>query len=452
MLYIVVYLLSTVNGMSSGWVAPVLNNLKNSHSEFSLSAEECSWIASAHYITRILAPLPSAVFIHEIGHRLTHIIIAGIYLTAWVFTVTTRSVFFLYIIRLILGTAIGMFETTSSIYIADICSPKIRGIANGVFVTFLYGGFLLSLILGTYFSYKDVALIHTGIALLTLLSTFLLREPAIFLILKGKMEEAERTYYWLRSQKNINLQLEFEEIKENALQENSKMSLTELFNSPEVNKSLRIVFILNFLIFCSGFAAINSFISMTFSNTGYFNANEMTIIFGVCQLVSCFISSLVMDRFNRRTLWHTACILGVVSHSGTAILYYVPESKDAPYFEWLLFITLTTYSCVFAMLMLPLASAARGELLPVRVKPFGNCIAVIAGSATGFVTTKIFLPITEAYGIQINFIFFSTICLLTFFYEYFDLPETRGVSLVSIQKSLKSGVSTIKQVEHETFI
>lgn len=446
-LCLTVCLIYLATGLTAGWVAPTLSKLKNSTTGFSLTVEECSWVASLHYITRTLGPILSAALVNRIGHRPMFITISCIYFVAWVTILTTRSVFVLYIVRLAFGLGIGMIETTASIYIGENCSPKVRGRFNGIFVACMYGGLLLALILATYLPYDSVALAHAGLSCAALFSTILLKEPAQYLIMKGKLQQAEKTFFWLRDIRKDETRLEFEEIKQHVVEEKSAVSFSEVFSSPEVYKTLRIVFLLNLLMYSTGFAAVISFVTMTFSSSSYLSAEGFTIIFGGFQLISCCGSSFIMDKFNRRTLWHTACILTAGSHAGTAALYYA--QKTVPYFEWFLFATVTIYSCVFGMLMLPLASAARGELLPQRVKAIGNCLAVVASSITGFGTSRVFLPIAEAYGMQTNFVLFSIMCLIIFAFEYFDLPETRGVSLVKIQKSLKKAVIDPEPSESE---
>lgn len=428
-------------GLSGGWLAPTLNKLRNSAAnkseEFSLTLEECSWVASIHYTSGIFGSPLTAILLERTGHRPIFIAVALLNLFAWVAIFVTRSVVIIYIVRLSVGLAFSMFETASSIYISEHCSPKIRGRFSGIYNVCLYGGILTDTVLVSYFSYGRVALSNIGLTCIAILSIFLLREPVQYLLMKGKTETAEKTYYWLRNFRDIKMKEEFEEIKQTAIEYKIKISFSERFNSPEVYKSLRIVFIMNFLMYCTGFAALNAFVTMILSDSSHVTANEFTIILGGFQLFSCCISSFIMDKFNRRTLWQSACILSASSHAGTAILCHIHKSASIPFFEWLLFANVTIYFCVFGMLMQPLASAARGELLPQRIKSFGNCVGVQANAISGFASAKIFLLIAETYGVYVNFLFYSIVCLLILLYLYFDLPETRGDSLVTIQKSLK---------------
>lgn len=418
-------------------MAPILNQLKDSGTKYSLTAVECSWVASLHYVTRGIGPLFAAALIDRVGRNPILIAIACFYFLMWVILISIRSVVGHYTARLIYGLAIGMFEATAGLYVSETCSVKLRGRFSGVIAASFYAGELTAFILATYISYENVAIVHAGLGLITVISTVLLKEPAQFLIMKGNMEKAEKNYNWLRGSNNANTESEFEEMKENVLEEKSRVSLSELFHDQVVRKSLRIIVLIMSLMMCTGFPAVSSFVTMVFAKSDHLTSNEFTAIFGFLQLITSCASWFTMDKFNRRTYMLTACALISIIHAGTAALYYAQNSFDVPYFDWLLFSMLSAYACVFGMAVFPLTMAIRGELLPQSVKGIGACFYVIGSSLTGFGIAKTFLPVAEIYGVQANFILFSVNSLIMFVYVYFELPETRGKTLVAIQMELR---------------
>lgn len=425
-------------GIALGWVPPILNQLRNSHMELSLTDEECSWIPSLYYITRATGPFLTALLVDRLGRNMLLVFAAFINCLIWVIILFTRSVIWLYITRMIFGTVAGMHESTLGIYIGENCSPEMRGTLTMIVTLFFYFGEVAAFILATYLSYDHVAVVHSGFGFLGILSTFLLKEPAQFLIMKGKVEKAENNFYWLRCSTEKDLKTEFDEIKTNVLEEKSKTTFIEDYQVPAARKSLRIVVTIMFLMMLTGFSAINSFITMTFPESEYLTQNEFTILFGTFQLICCCISSCIVEKFNRRTLFLFTCAIMTLSQAGTVFLYYCRSTWNIPYFSWLLFASLTIYSCIFGMLMYPLTSAIRGELLPQSIKAVGSSISVAAASIGGFLSTKTFLPISIAYGMETNFIFYAAVCLILFVYIYIDLPETRSKSLIEIQKELRT--------------
>lgn len=98
---------------------------------------------------------------------------------------------------------------------------------------------------------------------------------------------------------------------------------------------------------------------------------------------------------------------------------------------------LTIFSCLYAMFMFALIGILRGELLPQSVKMLGAGLCTFVLSVGSFLNTRTFLPIAETFGMEFNFALFSVSALILAVYTYFDLPETRGKTLVEIQNELK---------------
>lgn len=423
-------------GAGYGWVPPILNQLKDSKEERSLTAVECSWIASLHYFTRGTGPIVTAILVDRIGRNPFLVIIAGLSFMMWVVLLFIKSVIGHYIARLVYGLAFAFFEGVAPMYIGETCSARTRGSFGSTISAAFYAGELIAFTLATYVSYEDVSLIHAILGLVTVMSTILLKEPVQYLIMKGNLEKAEKNFHWLRDS-SMDTKLEFEEIKQNVLEEKSKDSFAEFFRTSTVFKSVRIVVITLSLTMCTGFPAVSSFITMVFAESSNLSSNEFTILYGLFQMIASGVSWFLMDKFNRRTLMLICCASFSIIHAIIAALFYIQKTVNILYFDWCLFFFLSAYSCLFAMLMFPLSVTIRSEMLPQSMKAVAPCFYVGSSSITGFGIAKIFLPIAQMYGVEMNFIIFSFNSLIMFVYIYFDLPETRGKSLVAIQKELK---------------
>lgn len=74
----------------------------------------------------------------------------------------------------------------------------------------------------------------------------------------------------------------------------------------------------------------------------------------------------------------------------------------------------------------------------MSVKAIGGCLAVVVNSLAGFATARLFPTIMFHYGIEYNFLLYFGACVLGFVHIYSTLPETRGKSLIEIQRELKN--------------
>lgn len=416
-------------GAVFGWLAPTLKTYRYSKSEFSLTDEDCSWMVALQFVGRICGCLLTAITIDRFG-RVAIISLAAILMTiSWSAIVLTKVIGVHYILRFIFGSCLGMINLTTPIYTGENSSPQVRGIFGSSCLMLFFGGQVVGCTLATYCSYTLAAAILAAISLVSLASTILLREPTQYLLAKGCEAKAEKQFFWLRGN-DENAKNEFFQIRSKLEATEAKFSFNYL-----LDRRILIVCGVNSLVFMTGFPAMSSLVSIALSPAGDFSTNELTILFEVVQLVGAVVSLFVIDRFNRRTLWTISCTLAAVFHLMAATLYYLNEQNSSlPGYSWLLFGSITGYTTVFSTLMYSLSCTVRGEFLPQKYKGAGSCTSLFINSGIGCVQGFTFLKIASAYGMKVNFIVFagSSIVLLAFCYCL--VPETRGMSLVEIEK------------------
>lgn len=439
-LFFAVNLNEFMTGVGYGWIAPTLVNLQRGDSEFSFSAEDASWLASFHEVSHTIGPLFSAILLDRIGRKNCFIITSFLTFAVWLMNIFTRSISLIYVARIIFGLAISLNDVASSVYLAENCSPNIRGIIGSLLPLCYYAGVFVEYIIATYLTYRTVAIVNTTLAFITLLSIFLLKETPYYLVLKGHHEAAEKNFMWLSGNtlSKADIQKEVDCIKENIQMEKlKKKSYLSLFSSPQNYKTVSVIFIMNLTMVLTGYYSINSYASTVFLPTNTFTANEFTILLGIIQFAAACIAPFIVERFNRRTLVIILFLAMATSHGSTFILFTTEFiSRHNIYFPWLLFTFVIMYSVTMAIIY-PVVFIIRGELLPISVKAVGGFLTVSVDSLTSFVTIYLFPIITKNYGIEFNFLLYFIAGILGCVHVYWTLPETRGKTLVDIQKSLE---------------
>lgn len=435
-------------GFGYGWISPTLETLRHPDSVIPLNTEQSSLIASLQEIGRTVGPLLAILLLDTIGRKKSLIISATIFFLQWIIILFTRSVWVIGVIRLLFGIGIGINDVASSIYFGENATPSIRGIFGSVTVSFFYTGVLLEYLFTNYFSYYTVAIINGILSGISLMTAVLLKESTQFLIMKGKLEQARKNFIYLKGNRNDEqVQKEFAEIKENIHQEQiRKESLTKLFSTPFIYKIVLIVFIQYTLTQATGFSAVNAFATVSFSSSGSFSQKELTILLGIIQLVSVALSSLIVERFARKTMMRTFYGLAGLVHLCSAALFYTQQYIcEIPNFPIYIFISITAYSAIFAVGILPSFCLLRGELFPQSIRVIGGCISIIGNSVMGIFVNYMYLIVAEKYGTYVNYLFFSVSSFATVFFVHFILPETRGKTLVEIQRSVdKKSVVEVK--------
>lgn len=422
-------------GLGNGWLAPTLKKLQDTTEEIPLTIEQCSWIGSLHEFGRFFGPLFLAVILDKVGRKVLLIICAIIFFLMWLVLLYTKSVAILYVTRFVFGIGIGICDVTSSIYLGENCSPKYRGIFSSITVISFYVGMLLEFLLATYLSYKTVIIINLIVALIGLLSSFLLKETPHFSMLRENFEDAGITLQWLKGSVLWNdVHDEFEKIKQNVAEEKCKSSFYELYSTPANYKSIIIGFVLNLLVMSTGYATIIAFASLIFPSSASLTPYGFTIFYGIDQLIAVCVSIFVIERFDRRVLILFSFSMFAIAHACTAGLYYFHDGVSPQAYPWLIFSTVTAYGSIYTFVY-PVIHIIRGELFPQSVRAIGSCLAIMSHAGMGFLSAKTFLMVNVYLGIYTNFIIFSIVSIVGFVYTYFFLPETRGKSLLDIQKS-----------------
>ena len=73
------------------------------------------------------------------------------------------------------------------------------------------------------------------------------------------------------------------------------------------------------------------------------------------------------------------------------------------------------------------------EIMPLKIRGFAMSAATVANFAFNFIVVLSFLPMLEAFGKAPTFSIFGLITILSLFFVYFFVPETKGISLEKIE-------------------
>lgn len=419
-------------------MAPVIIKLQKGEFKAIPTDEEVSWLASLHDIGRALGPIFSAIFLDRIGRKYTSIICSFLFAVLWIVVIFVESIPIICILRIPLGVAQGVSEVTASIYVAENCTPYMRGIIGSMLPLFFFAGVNFEYIVAAFTSYRTLAIVNTVVSTITLLTGVFLKETPYFLLMRGRTKEAERNLLWLRGGKALKneVKLELDKIQQNVeTAKLQKTSIIDLLTNKDNFRIMLIIFMVHTLIIMTGIAAINAYVSSMLQSSAILTSDEYTIIFGVFLFIGACISPFIIERCSRRTLLLTSLLVMGLAQGGTGLLYAL-KLDNSKYFPWLIFATITTYSFTFAV-NFPIMFIIRSELLPTSVRAIGGSLGIMTDSVIAFSTSWLYMPIAVKYGVQYNFLFYFISSILGLIYVFFSLPETRGKSLIDIETSLK---------------
>lgn len=426
-------------GTHIAWISLAINKLKSGEDGLTANDEQVSLIASIPDMGRFFGPLLTVLTLDKLGRKPTAFICSFSMFISWLIMYFARSIEIIYFVRLLFGVTYGAVDVTNAIYVAENCTPKMRGLMSSIFPIFYSTAHIIEYVLLAYKSFSFVAAVNTVIGFFALLTSFFLKETPYYLMMKGRIEEAKQNLLWLRGRNVIDEDTKFEidQIQQNMqLEVSKKRSLVLMFGSPENYKSLLMSLTFNILIQAMGMQSVVAYCSIILQSSSIFSVKEFTIMLGVFQLISACISPFIIERYNRRTLLLKCLRFMGISQIGLFFLYWMKMSIPNECFSWLVFVAVTCCYCSFA-LCYSVIIILRSELLPMSVRAIGGCLNIMTTSFGSTICITLFLPMADTIGIEYNFLFFFIGCIVLYIFVLRVLHETRGKTLVDIQMSFQ---------------
>ena len=237
----------------------------------------------------------------------------------------------LYIARFILGVACGAATVATPLYNEEIAEVRIRG-ALGVNMDIMFNaGILYVYVIGALDSYLWLSISACIIPAIFAVTFFWMPESPMFLVSKGEIDKAETSLRWLRGldkEKGLCIERELNRMKDFVSDSFSKKTtqvtkdtkrgtlkvrIADLSVTTPKAKAVRIILGLMTFQQLTGIDAVIYYSVDIFNDAGSsLSSSVCTIIVGMLQLISTYITSIIIDRSGRR-------ILLILSELGMAV-------------------------------------------------------------------------------------------------------------------------------------
>lgn len=355
---------------------------------------------------------------------------------AWLLVLTTRSLWVLYLVRIIQGAAVAVVYTVAPMYLAEISEPRIRGELSGQFQTMWYVGVLYTYLTGPFLNYQNYAYACALGPFLFTIFFYMMPESPHYLMMVDRQKDAASTLSWLRASENIDT--EFQSIRESVQADmQSKGGWLDLFATRKDRKAFFIVQFVCLVKYLNGMPAIVTYATHTFaqSTNGVIQDYHLTIILGVLLCVTTFSAAFMSDSVGRRPLLIFSTLASVVFNVITGVYYYLAmRGVDVSGYSWVMFISVAGFCCVSNIGLGPLMQTIQAEFFPSHTRGIGSGITEITASVGTFINLKQYQTVEDMAGVYMNFWIFATVGMIGTIFMIFVLPETAGKSLGQIQK------------------
>lgn len=438
-------LMTFVSGLTSGYSAILLPQLKSNPGPIPSDEDTTSWIAAMAALPMAPGCLVSGWMMEKFGRKTSHFITCVPLLLGWILIATSSNLGLMLIGRFFSGLCAGLSGPLIPVYIGETTEPKYRGFFLAGVSLAIALGILVAHIIGTFLSWQMTASICAVFPVITAGLLFLVPESPTWLISQGRIEDGAKAFYWLRgygeeAKKELKGLIDSKKALDNAPIMTWREKLVSLKN-PELIKPLVIMI----LFFCTcQFSGVNAvaFYSIEIVEKAVGKGIDhylAMLIIDSLRVVMSVVACVICKQYGRRPLCFISGIWTSISMVGLSMfLYWKPANMS-----WMPLMFLMFYICAISIGLVPLPWIMCGEVFPTKVRGLGSGISSSTTFVAFFIVVKTAPGLMSTFGEVITFLGYGVIALIGTAVMYFILPETKGKSLQEIEERFKNGKTAV---------
>ncbi len=384
------------------------------------------------------------------GRKMGLTIVVVIYIVGIIIQIATINKWFQYFIgRIISGLGVGGIAVLSPMLIAEISPKHLRGTLVACFQLMITLGIFLGYCTnyGTK-NYSNSVQWRVPLGLCFAWALFMIGgmtfvpESPRFLCEKGRVEDAKHSIAMSNKvsmdDPSVLAEIELIESGIEAEREAGSASWGELFSTKgKIFQRLIMGCMIQSLQQLTGDNYFFYYGTTIFKAVGLKDSFQTSIVIGVVNFASTFVGIYLVERFGRRTclLWGSASMTAcMVIYASVGVTRLYPHGQDQPSSKGAgnCMICFTCfYIFCFATTWAPIPYIVNSETFPLRVK--SKCMAVAQGCnwLWGFLISFFTPFITGAINFYYGYVFMGCLCF-SFFYVFFFIPETKGLTLEEV--------------------
>ncbi|XP_027597343.1 solute carrier family 2, facilitated glucose transporter member 6 [Pipra filicauda] len=422
-----------------------------------LDQHTAPWFGSVFTLGAAAGGLSTMMLNDCLGRKLSIMFSALPSAVGYALMASAQGVWMLLLGRVLTGYAGGVTSASIPVYISEISHPGVRGMLGVCPQIMAVLGSLVLYALGLVLDWRWLAVAGEVPVLVTIILLCFMPNSPRFLLSQGKEEEALGSLCWLRG-KDTDYAREYEQIKDSVRKQSRRVSCAEI-KDPFLYKPILIAGVMRFLQQLSGVTCILVYLQSIFKKTSVILKPEYdAALVGLVRLFSVAIAAVSMDKAGRKILLFVSAGVMLVSNLTMGIyIHFMPASHNSTIANQTLvssaslpaeptnYITLIPLLATMFFIMGyalgwgPITWLLMSEILPLKARGVASGLCVIVSWLTAFTLTQFFLPVVNAFGLEVPFLFFAVISAGNILFTGCCVPETKGRSLEQIEAFFRTG-------------
>ncbi len=408
--------------------------------EFHVGDATQEFIVSSMMFGAALGAVLAGYLSSSFGRKKSLILSAALFVASSLLCAAAWSVTVLVVARVVLGVAIGLATFTAPLYISEIADGRRRGSMISTYQLMITIGILVAFISDALLSYSGAWRWMLGLVAvpgaLFLAGVFLLPDSPRWLMMRGRHDEALQVLTDLRQDHGV-ARREVAEIEEQLKQKQHGWSL--FTGNANFRRSVLLGVLLQVMQQFTGMNVVMYYAPRIFKLAGFGDSAQMwgTAIVGVVNVLATFIAIGLVDRWGRRPMLTMGFLVMALGMGVLGTLVYAGIDSETQ--RILAIAVLLCFITGFAFSAGPLIWVLCSEVQPLRGRDFGIACSTFTNWAANFIVGFSFLTLLNTIGNAQTFWLYGALNALFIVVTLALVPETKGVSLESIERKLMGG-------------
>ncbi|GAA3359576.1 sugar porter family MFS transporter [Saccharopolyspora gregorii] len=409
-------------------------------------------ITASILVGAVVGALGAGWFAMRFGRRSTIITVAVIFAVGVVLAGLSPEPLTLIGSRLLLGLAVGGCTQTIPTYIAELSPPERRGGFVTFFNVAIGIGILAAALVNVVFREAGwhwkimVAVVPAGLLVLGMLRA---PESPRWLVHHDHVDAARMVLRWVRPDgpaadrevRGIEHVLQ----RENEARGGPWSALGEKWLRPALVAGLAVAIFTQI----TGLEMMIYYTPVILTMVGFSSGFSLwaNVGVGVVYVVMTLVGKLVVDRIGRRSLMLTMLPGSAISIALFGLLFLVSGQRPDP---WLALALLLAFMFFQAGGIQVVGWLIGSEIYPLRIRPAATGLHAAALWGANLLVTSTALTLVNALTLGGAMLVYAALNVLAWVVVLLRVPETKGRSLETIERSLKRGTFLPEPVRHRS--